>query len=105
MRQSIAIQGPENGGSILRLIKKMAAVGNYDNLIGLYAYATDRGVQLLTETLKSELSTWDKIYKRWVISIDFGFTEPCALKKLLCMPNTECFRKNYNLPHVFMRKV
>ena len=35
------------------------------------------------------MSTWDKIYKRWVISIDFGFTEPCALKKLLCMPNTE----------------
>jgi len=51
MRQSIAIQGPENGGSILRLIKKMAAVGNYDNLIGLYAYATDRGVQL-TSPLK-----------------------------------------------------
>lgn len=86
---SVAIQGPDNGSATLKLIKQIASVGRYDNLLSQFAYATKGGVQLLKDALSTELKNWPRMRKRWLISIDFGLTEPEALERLMALPNSE----------------
>lgn len=85
----VAIQGPDNGSATLKLIKKVASVGRYNNIFSQFAYATRGGVQLINDVLAAEISDWVNIRKRWLISLDFGLTEPKALETLLALPNSE----------------
>jgi HKD family nuclease len=49
------------------------------------AYATRQGVKVLTNRLSSP--KWDVAQKRFLISIDFGITEPAALAALAALSN------------------
>lgn len=51
------------------------------------AYASTGGVQLLEDRLASD--TWNLAQKRFLVSIDFGFTDPGALLQLSEFPNAE----------------
>jgi HKD family nuclease len=86
---NVAIQGPDNGSATLRLIKLIASFGGYNNLLSQFAYATTGGVQLIIDALAAEIPDWVNISKRWLVSIDFGLTEPKALERLLALPNSQ----------------
>jgi HKD family nuclease len=84
----LAVQGMNNGSSIIKLIKALAAEDNYNRVTGAFAYATKRGVLLLLDALKTNMRRWEQIEKRWIVSIDFARTEPAALRSLLSLSNS-----------------
>lgn len=62
--------------------------GEFTEIEAAVAYASNRGVALLTERL-SRLPAWESASKRFLISIDFGITEPQALARLAAIPNAD----------------
>ena len=84
----LVVQGLNNGTTIVGLIKDIAKKEKYDRVTGVFAYATVAGVKLLIDTLRENMADWNKIEKRWVISIDRAITEPEALKKLTALNNS-----------------
>lgn len=84
----LAVQGPNNGTTILNLVKEISS-SDFARLTGAFAYATRAGAELFISTLKSNIRNWDSIKKRWIISIDYGRTEPEALKILTSIPNSD----------------
>ena len=85
----MAIQGPENQGAILRLMSDMVSRADPTAFFGAFAYATKRGVELLCETLEAVSPNWDSASKIWIVSIDFGHTEPEAITELQGLPNSQ----------------
>lgn len=59
----------------------------YDYVEVAVAYASEQGVRLLNDRLSSE--TWTAARKRFLVSIDFGFTQPTALVRLSELNNAE----------------
>lgn len=88
MRLTYAVQTPEGGVSLLGATRLMTRDSEFSRVTGLYAFASLRGVKLLTDVL-AEAPGWNTATKRWVISIDRGVTEPDALEYLLTLPRTE----------------
>jgi len=85
----MAIQGPGNQGAILRLMSDMVSRAEPTVFFGAFAYATKRGVELLCETLEEVSPNWDSASKIWIVSIDFGHTEPEAITELQGLPNSQ----------------
>ena len=85
----MAIQGPENQGAILRLMSDMVSRAEPTAFFGAFAYATKRGVELFCETLEAVSPDWDSASKIWIVSIDFGHTEPEAITELQGLPNSQ----------------
>jgi hypothetical protein len=73
-------------GAVLDAIMA-AADRSYDRADIAVAYATRRGVEVLTNRLSSP--RWEAARKRFLISIDFGITEPAALVALAALPNSQ----------------
>ncbi|MFE4835299.1 hypothetical protein ACFRAU_11545 [Arthrobacter sp. NPDC056691] len=59
----------------------------YDYVEVAVAYASDQGVRLLNQRLSSK--SWAAARKRFLVSIDFGFTQPDALVRLSQLNNAE----------------
>src|ERR1700733_12351596 len=74
-------------GGVLDAIIQAAQALPYDTVNAAIAYATKRGVELLNENLVT--TGWAAASKRFLVSIDFGVTEPTALTSLDSLPNTE----------------
>lgn len=76
-------------GEVLRGIEQSAShAGAYTSLDAAVAYASRTGVY----TLRSEIGAtpgWLGSKKRFLVSIDFGITEPAALEALAALPNAE----------------
>jgi len=64
------------------------AAGSYTNLDVAVAYASDAGVALLDRRLGTS-AAWRGAAKRFLVSIDFGITDPAALVRLAGLPNAE----------------
>lgn len=64
------------------------AAGAYAALDAAVAYASGRGARLLVDRLQST-SGWASSAKRFLISIDFGITDPSALTFLASLPGAE----------------
>lgn len=62
--------------------------GDYTCVDVAVAYASDSGVELLDQRLSSS-PAWRAAFKRFLVSIDFGITEPRALARLADLPNSE----------------
>ena len=75
-------------GQTLLGIKSLAELDGYSQFRAGVAYATFNGSGILEEELH-RISCWRKSSKRWLISIDYGRTEPEALKFLAKIPNAE----------------
>src|SRR5437016_4622175 len=75
-------------GQTLLGITSLAELNGYTQFRGGVAYATFSGCGILVQELR-RISCWKKSYKRWLISIDYGRTEPDAMKYLAEIPNTE----------------
>ena len=108
----MAVQGPENQGAILRLMADMVSRTEPNAFFGAFAYATKKGVELLCETLATVSPNWEGASKIWIISIDFGHTEPEAIIELQGLPNSqvgipyasEVLRKRLRPKHTFHGK-
>jgi HKD family nuclease len=75
-------------GQTLLGITTLAELGGYSEFRAGVAYATFNGCKILNESLRHILC-WRKSSKRWLISIDYGRTEPAALKFLAKLPNAQ----------------
>ena len=67
-----------------------AAVPNVRRVRWAVAYATRRGCDRLVRRVTERIgrSTWDKIEKDFVLSLDYGITEPEALRYLADLPGS-----------------
>lgn len=87
-KQKIVIQNEDNKGAIRRALLQTASGSNYDVMTVAVAYATTAGCQMVIEDFKSKVANWRRIQKQWLISFDFGITEPTALASLASLPNS-----------------
>ncbi len=83
-------QNPQSGeiGRILEGITTMAN-GTYDEFHAAVAYASVSGCKTLFDALEKTPGDWKASRKRWLISIDFGRTEPEALDRLASVGGSE----------------
>ncbi|GGK97267.1 hypothetical protein GCM10007382_16920 [Salinibacterium xinjiangense] len=87
---SVHAQDPKVGrvGVVLDAIAHASKEsGDYEHVDIAVAYASTKGVRLLKERLSS--GAWTASTKRFLVSIDFGFTQPNALKALSELDNSE----------------
>ena len=75
-------------GQTLLGITSLAELDGYTQFRAGVAYATLGGCNILFKKLR-RVPCWTKSSKRWLISIDFGRTEPDALKCLAEIPGAE----------------
>jgi hypothetical protein len=71
-------------GLILSGIQASSDIGPFDEFRGAVAYASAAGVAMLTASLGD--GYWCDASKQWLVSIDFGHTEPNALFALMELP-------------------
>jgi len=74
---------------ILKGLVETASQAEYDSLFAAVAYATLRGSDLLNSQLAAEMTSWESVAKRWLISLDYGISDPSALVFLGNLPNSE----------------
>jgi hypothetical protein len=60
---------------------------NADRLLGCYAYATLSGFRSFDLAAKGDF--WDVVSSRWLFGIDYGRTEPRALREIAAKPNSD----------------
>jgi HKD family nuclease len=85
----LTTQGPHSGSSIIDFMQYTASSATFSRVTGLFAYATKSGVNLFVDALSQSMSNWRYISKRWVVSIDFGLTDPEALELLASLNRSE----------------
>jgi hypothetical protein len=91
------VQTVSSKGTMLSLITRAASSGRYNKLIVLVAYATRLGCDTLIAALKETCKNWVSMDKQWIISLDFGHTQPEALEILAQLPKSSVFIPNANL--------
>lgn len=87
---SVHAQDPSIGrvGVVLEALGDASErAGTYEHVDIAVAYASSEGVRLLDERLSS--GTWSAASKRFLVSVDFGFTQPKALERLSSLNNAE----------------
>src|SRR4051794_5867235 len=85
----LLVQGPDNPDAIVGGLERIAATVQFTRVRGAYAFANGAGALQLTDTLGAATDNWSVADKRWLISFDFGFTEPTALELLDGLPASE----------------
>jgi HKD family nuclease len=94
IRQSIHMQRIASEGEIYRGLMQAATSANHNCLVAAVAYATESGCKLVSEGFAERMDQWNRIKKDWLISIDFGLTEPTALEFLADLPNSRVYIPN-----------
>ena len=87
-RQTFFIQSSANTGAIRHGLSQTAKSGNFNSLTVAVAYASESGCQLLINDFNENIPNWSDIKKEWLISLDFGITEPKGLELLQSLPNS-----------------
>jgi len=67
-----------------------AAEANWQSLFVCVAYATQAGVAQLVGELRSRWRRFDTARKLFVVGLDFGLTEPAAIRYLSNLKNASC---------------
>lgn len=89
IRQRLHIQSIEQPSEMMSAISETVSSIVVQEIDIAVAYATRKGCELLSERLRSQLSNWRSIKKRWLVSINGRVTEPGALRFLQALPNSE----------------
>jgi len=84
----LLLQTNQNKGLMLSMITQAASTDAYDRMTVLVAYATKLGCEILTTSLEAVCPNWLEMHKTWIISLDFGHTQPAALEYLARLPNS-----------------
>ena len=72
-----------------------AAHGDFKSVRVAMAYASDAGCRNLCQELTRAMPGWRRAQKQWLLSIDYGRTEPEALLLLRDLQNSEVKIANY----------
>jgi hypothetical protein len=86
---SIAVQGQGNENAVLNALRTGASAAEFDRLRAAYAYATAGGAVELSRALRAAMRDWEHVEKRWLVSMDWGHTEPSALEYLASLENSQ----------------
>ncbi len=73
---------------MLQAIRNAASAARYDSITVLVAYATKLGCAILVNGLSAVCPDWADMKKNWIVSIDFGYTQPDALEYLAQLPES-----------------
>ncbi len=91
MRRVVLVSQDSNadmGSRIFGAITELACARRFRRLRVAVAYASLAGCRDLAHGLDLHVDNWKAITKEWLISIDFGRTEPEALVYLRSLPNS-----------------
>jgi hypothetical protein len=86
---SVSAQGPGSPSTIIDAIHGAASRAKFNRVRASYAFASSPGAFLLAETLRDALEDWERATKRWMVSFDWGHTQPAAVEYLLSLPKSE----------------
>lgn len=75
------------GTTTLSEITRVRAEISADKFFGCFAYATQSGFRAFELSVGKEF--WAKTKSRWLFGIDYGRTDPRALREIAVRPNTE----------------
>jgi HKD family nuclease len=87
---SFSLQLQPSDGRVIDSLGQTAAESNWRSAVVCVAYATHAGVAQLVGELRKNWSAFDSARKLFVVGLDFGLTEPGALRYLASLPNTAC---------------
>lgn len=87
MRVRAYIQTAEDHPTTLSEIQRVHEWVDTQEFFGLYAYATQSGAIAFDLTLREEF--WQEVPSKWLFGIDYGRTQPQALRFMAGRPNTE----------------
>lgn len=81
------IQSFEGHPTTLSELQRVHEWSDAEDFLGLYAYATLSGAAAFDLTFGSNF--WENISSKWLFGIDYGRTQPQALRLMIEKPNTE----------------
>lgn len=84
----IDFQSRARSGRVIKNIVEAAKISKFDSLLVAVAYVTERGARKLVHELASLNPDWVNVPKNWLVSIDYGTSEPNALRFLRSLPNS-----------------
>ena len=87
---SSSLQLQPSDGRVIDSLGQTAAESSWRSAVVCVAYATHAGVAQLVGELRKSWSAFDSARKLFVVGLDFGLTEPGALRYLASLPNTAC---------------
>lgn len=90
----LAVQSDANPEAVRGLLERVADAATFARLRAAFAYASVGGAQLAAWTIAGVSDDWDAMEKRWLISFDWGHTDPDALEFLASLP-----RSNVRVPY------
>ena len=79
-----------HGANAIQDLGESAAEAKWEGLLVCVAYATSAGVAQLVGELDSRWEGFDPAMKLFVVGLDFGLTEPSAVRELSGLPNASC---------------
>lgn len=90
-RVDLIIQdGPAYTSSIAEEVTRLAGANpDFVSMRVAMAYASGGGCRDLCKHFESSMPRWAKVRKEWLLSIDFGRTEPDAIAELGALPYSE----------------
>lgn len=87
MEAQTFIQSAEDQPTTLSELDRLHRWTVTQDFLGLYAYATQSGAVAFDLALGSDF--WNNVPSRWLFGIDYGRTQPQALKFMIGRPNTD----------------
>lgn len=87
--EELFVQTSQRTGEVYRGLLKVATSARFSSLLVMVAYATRIGCAFIDVAFGKHVPGWRRIEKKWLVSIDYGITEPDAIKYLADLPNSE----------------
>ncbi|MHC2467143.1 hypothetical protein ACVIHD_006155 [Bradyrhizobium embrapense] len=87
MKLKAFIQSAENHPTTLAELRRAHEWAETEQFLGLYAYATQSGAIAFDLAFGSDF--WDQVPSQWLFGIDYGRTQPQALRFLIERSNVE----------------
>lgn len=78
-----------NQGTVLGALSRIASMARHSQFYAAVAYANLRGVNTLFSAFGRSCEGWGGLPKRWLVTCDFGLTQPAALRHLLRAANSQ----------------
>lgn len=87
MRALAFIQSIDDHPTTLSELQRVHEWADTERFLGLYAYATQSGAIAFDIAFGSDF--WEEVPSRWLFGIDYGRTQPQALRFMIERPNAE----------------
>lgn len=89
-QHSVLQDGPlQASGRVREVITSVASSVRFNRMRAAVAYASLIGCEDLDTVLRKANSAWKKAEKKWLLSIDYGHTDPRAIRYLRGLPRSE----------------